>query len=82
MYNQGKDHYEITVDVKQDFEHLNGDYEISVYSADINSMKPDQWQIGKIALWFKNGVDEGSNNGIRSEYQPKGIINHIFGPQQ
>ena len=56
------------MDIKSDFEHLNGNYAIEIFSADINAMKPDSWSLGILPIWFKNGLDEGSNNGIRSEY--------------
>ena len=70
------------MDVSHDFEHLNGDYAVEVLAADINALKPDSWSLGKLSLWFKNGLDEGSNNGVRAEYQPKDIIKHIFPPEE
>ena len=41
VYNEKKDQYEITLDIKKDFEHLNGNYLIEIIVADINSYKPD-----------------------------------------
>jgi hypothetical protein len=51
-------------------EHLNGDYEMSIHVADYRADKKEVWNLGTITIWFKEGIEDGSNNGIKAEYRP------------
>lgn len=67
--NKDSGNYEISVDVSKDLEHLNGDYEMTVHVGDYRADKSQMWNIGTIHIWFKEGQDEGSNVGIKSDFK-------------
>ena len=62
-------------------EHLNGDYELALHASDYRSDKGQTWDLGKISVWFKQGLDEGDNQGIPDEYKTGKVIEHYFPPQ-
>ena len=66
--NKETGNYEITLDVTKDMEHLIGDYDMTIHVADYRADKKEVWDIGTIAIWFKQGLTEGNNQGIKSEY--------------
>jgi len=72
----------MTFDFSKDMEHLNGEYEMQVHIVDINADENIIWDLGIITIGFKEGLDEGNNLGIKSEYQPNFIIKHIFPPAE
>jgi hypothetical protein len=49
-------------------EHLNGDYELQVHVSDYRAIKQELWSLGIINVWFKEGLDEGDNQGIKEDY--------------
>ena len=59
-------------------EHLNGDYELSLHASDYRAEKSTSWELGKITVWFKQGLDTGSNQGIKEEYRAGEVIEHYF----
>ncbi len=59
-------------------EHLNGDYELSLHASDYRAEKSISWDLGKISIWFKQGQDSGSNQGIKEEYRAGDVIEHYF----
>ena len=80
-YNTKTDEYEINVNFKKDFEHLNGDYEMELFIQDINAEGGStSWKLGELHIWFKQGLEGGTNSGVRGEYLPKEVIEHIFPP--
>ena len=50
--------------------HLNGNYEIWVTAGDYRAESTIRWELGQIKIWYKEGHDEGSNNGIKADYLP------------
>jgi hypothetical protein len=62
--------------------HLNGDYELIVHVTDSRAEAPLAYNLGLIKIWYKEGLDEGSNNGVREEYKPLPVINFIYPPEQ
>ena len=74
--------YEVSVDVSKDFDqHFNGDYEISVHAADYRSDAPASWNLGTIKIWYKEGLEQGSNNGIQAIYKPLPSIDFTYPPE-
>jgi hypothetical protein len=62
-------------------EHLNGEYEVKLHASDYRAIKQEVWDLGSINVWFKEGLDEGDNQGIHEEYKPNKVIEHYFPPQ-
>jgi hypothetical protein len=62
-------------------EHINGDYNLELHASDYRADKSQVWDLGKISVWFKQGQDEGNNQGIKEEYKPAKVIEHIFPPE-
>ena len=63
-------------------DHINGVYDIEIHAADIRADSKHVWQVGSIQVWFRQGLDEGDNQGIKEAYVPKTLIKHIFPPEQ
>ncbi len=81
-YNKDSGLYEVTMDVSKDFElHFNGDYQIAVHAADYRSDAPANWNLGTIKIWYKEGLEEGSNSGISPVYQPLPTIDFTYPPE-
>jgi len=75
--------YEITFSANKDIAvHLNGDYELSVHVADYRAETSLVYNLGDIKIWYKEGLDEGSNGGVRDEYKPLPVINFIYPPEK
>jgi hypothetical protein len=53
LYDSANDMYYINIDVENDIDHYNGEYELSIHVADINGLSADKWSLGLINLWFK-----------------------------
>lgn len=49
-------------------EHLNGEYDLTLHAADYRADKSQTWDLGRIKIWFKEGLDEGTNTGVKPEY--------------
>jgi hypothetical protein len=49
-------------------EHLNGEYELTVHVGDYRADKNLVWNLGNINIWFKEGLDDVTNAGIKTEY--------------
>jgi len=73
--------YQITLDFSRDMEHLNGDYDLSLHASDYRAEKSISWSLGKVSIWFKQGLDQGSNQGVKEEYRAGDVIEHYFPPQ-
>ena len=74
--------YHVTFDFSKGMEHLNGEYEIKVHVSDYRATKSEVWDLGTIKVWFKEGLDEGDNQGIKNEYKPDKVIEYYFPPKQ
>jgi Oligosaccharyltransferase subunit Ribophorin II len=75
--------YEVTFDISKDFaEHFNGEYEMTITAADYRAEKPLSWTLGNIKIWYKEGLEEGSNSGIKAEYKPFPTIIFTYPPEQ
>jgi len=61
-------------------EHLNGDYDLTLHVADYRAEKSQAWDLGRIKIWFKEGLDEGQNTGIRTEYRTSEHIEFTLPP--
>ena len=82
-YNKETGRFESSLDVSKDLEsHFNGDYDITVTAADYRADSPAKWDLGQIKIWFKEGLDEGSNNGVSADYRPLPIIEFSYPPEQ
>lgn len=73
--------YEITLDVSKGMDHINGDYEMTIHAADFRAEAKQVWALGTIPIWFKEGSDDATNEGIKEEYKPMQIIEHYFRPE-
>jgi Oligosaccharyltransferase subunit Ribophorin II len=63
--------YDISLDVTKDFDvHFNGDYEMALTAADYRGLETTVWNLGTVKLWYKEGHESGSNNGVKPEYRP------------
>ena len=51
-------------------DHINGDYQMQLHVADYRAEKSVVWDLGNIRIWYKEGQDEATNEGIREEYVP------------
>jgi len=49
-------------------EHLNGEYEVKVHASDYRAQRNEVWDLGTINVWFKEGLDEGNNQGVKEAY--------------
>lgn len=76
--------YEVTFNVNKDLGevHLNGEYDITVYASDYRASATQEWILGSIRVWYKEGHEEGSNSGIRSEYQTLPAIDFVYPPEK
>ena len=74
--------YEITVNVNKDIGvQLNGDYDLTVQIADYRAEAPLVWQLGSVKVWYKEGHEEGTNTGIKTDYQTLPTI-HFSYPEE
>jgi hypothetical protein len=55
---------------------------MTVTVADYRADAPAKWDLGQIKVWFKEGLDEGVNNGVSSDYRPLPSIEFTFPPVQ
>lgn len=60
--------YQISFDVTKDMEHLNGEYDMTLHVADYRADNRLVWDLGAVTIWFKEGLEEGNNVGIKPEY--------------
>jgi hypothetical protein len=74
--------YQITIDFSKAMEHINGDYSMEIHAADYRADRPEVWDLGTIRIWFKEGADEGNNQGVKDEYRPAQEIRYTFHPEQ
>ena len=63
-------------------EHLNGEYELSLHAVDYRADKSQLWNLGSIKIWFKEGLDEGTNTGIKTEYKTAQHIEFTLPPPE
>jgi hypothetical protein len=61
-------------------DHINGDYDMEIHAADYRAESNQVWRLGSIRIWFKEGLDDATNEGIREEYKPGFTIVHYFRP--
>jgi hypothetical protein len=61
-------------------DHINGDYDMEIHAADFRAEQKQIWALGSIKIWFREGLDEASNEGIKEEYKPSSTIVHYFRP--
>lgn len=80
-YSQKTKAYHATFDFSRAMEHLNGDYEIKLHVSDYRAIRSEVWDLGTIKVWFKEGLDDGDNLGVKSEYKPDSVIEYYFAPQ-
>jgi len=59
-------------------EHINGIYDIWVHISDHFASNKIEWPLGEIKLWFKQGLEEGNNHGIKDEFVPKQEDWYVF----
>ena len=43
----------MSLDIYNDMEHLNGDYELAIHVADFKAGSNLVWDLGTLQLWFK-----------------------------
>ncbi len=80
-YNKESGLFEATFDASKDFDqHFNGDYEVHVHAADYRGDAPVSWNAGQVKIWYKEGLEEGVNNGVRADYRPLPTIEFSFPP--
>jgi len=60
--------FEVAFKFADQMEHINGDYQLTLHAADIDAANNFIWSLGTIKLWFKEGVSEGNNLGIKPEF--------------
>ena len=73
--------YQITFDISQMMEAINGVYNMKLMLSDSRASNSIEWDIGLINIWFKEGVQEGSNNGVLETRTPDKEIWNIFEPE-
>ena len=81
-FNPASSIYQITLDFSKDMEHLNGDYDIKIHASDYRAEKSEVWDLGTITVYFKQGLDEGNNQGVKEAYKSEKVIEHYFHPEQ
>lgn len=59
-FNKKSGLYELTLNIKTDMEHFNGEYTLDVHVSAPSSKKL-VWQLGALSIWFKEGQDSGTN---------------------
>ena len=59
-------------------EHLIGTYDVMVHVADLHAIEAMTWKIGAIKLYFKEGEEEGDNQGIKIDFTEQKEIKHTF----
>jgi len=55
---------------------------MKVFVSDSRAENKETWELGTIHVWFKNGLDEGNNQGIAEEYRSHDLITHVFPPEE
>ena len=63
-------------------EHINGDYDMEIHVADHRAEKSAVWSLGTIKIWFREGLDDATNEGIKEEYSTQPVIEHYFRPEE
>jgi hypothetical protein len=81
-YSKETGRFEASLDVSKDLQaaHLNGDYDLTVTAADYRAGESLTWHLGQIKVWFKEGLDQGVNNGVSGDYKPLPTIEFTFPP--
>ncbi len=46
-------------------DHINGEYDMQIHVSDYRADKTIVWDLGEISVYFKQGVDDGNNQGIK-----------------
>lgn len=49
---------------------------MQIHASDYRAEKGEIWNLGTINVWFKQGLDEGNNQGIKEDYKPGKVIEH------
>lgn len=49
-------------------EHVNGDYSLSIIATDILARNTFKWELGELKLWFKEGLENGDNTGVKEMF--------------
>lgn len=80
-YNSKSKTYQISFGFAKGMEHLNGEYDLKIHASDYRAIKQEVWDLGSITIWFKEGLDEGDNLGIKDDYKADKVIVHYFPPQ-
>jgi hypothetical protein len=62
-------------------DHINGEYDMEIHVADYRADKNEVWYLGTIKIWFKEGLEDATNEGLREEYLTQPIIEHYFRPE-
>ncbi|CDW80313.1 dolichyl-diphosphooligosaccharide--protein glycosyltransferase subunit 2-like [Stylonychia lemnae] len=70
--------YHLTFDFTKGMEHLNGEYQVELHASDFRAQRNEVWDLGTLNVWFKQGLEEGNNLGLKDIYQPDKVIVHIF----
>jgi Oligosaccharyltransferase subunit Ribophorin II len=52
-FNVEKERFQFTLDIQNDLQHFNGDYELSLHIADFRASNKGVWALGDAAIWFK-----------------------------
>jgi hypothetical protein len=60
--------YELTFDVSKGMDHINGDYDMEIHTADYRAAKNLVYPLGSIRIWFKEGQDDATNEGIWEDF--------------
>ena len=54
---------------------------MEIHAADYRADQKQVWSLGSIRIWFKEGQDDVSNEGIDEEYKPGQTITYTFRPE-
>lgn len=55
---------------------------MEIHVADHRAEKSAVWSLGTIKIWFREGLEDATNEGIREEYTTKAVIEHYFRPEE
>ena len=81
-YNATTKKYYLQTDLrKQMKEQINGDYNLQLHVSDPRADKPIKKKLGVFQINFNEGSQEGTNMGIREDYQLYETITNYFPPE-
>jgi len=69
------------MDFSEKMDLVNGHYKVSLVALDANALETVVWDLGRLEVWFKEGLHDANNQRMHENYFPKKEILSQFPPQ-